>query len=789
MSLCKGELDHLSCAPQVADGDGEMCGMKRVSRTSSRMVERSQPLAVWILFLCLCGCPRIEPEPENSDLATYELTDLDEIDEACSDDDNDGVCNDVDACADANDEDDEDEDGVPDACDVCPIGDDSVDHDEDGIPEACDCDELGYICHANAYCFIGDDGASCLCLDGYSGDGMTICENINECLAEPCADNASCSDNDGAFTCTCDLGYSGDPYVAGCTDIDECLDTPCALYASCTNLDPPGYYSCACAEGWESTNPETIDCTNPDECLDSPCALHASCTDLDPPARHSCACELGWESADPETIDCTNIDECLSSPCALRASCTDQDPPSRYSCSCELGWESADPETIDCTEIDECAANPCGANTLCTDLFVDFACMCRHGYVGDPYTVGCTELGALPGLILHYPFDGDTQNAGSLGVTYDGTPYAISYSDGRWNQAVRFQDTNSSRVMVEGTGAVGGPLTTAHTYTIGFWLRESDGDPDGAVPLVFRGGDGCQIGLRAGSSVFACCEGGGGVWANCEHAAAPRFYDWHHVLMRYAGIGTAPTEGANVEIFLDGVPFFTIENGAGHVIFSDQQQQDLGIGTVTGRDIDDLRIYNQVFDEEQQCVGIADGLWDFDSGQCIPWTVFQSASADESGSSTISLTANFWDGWRFEVPTGRTFRVTTIGFFKNNGTGIGTLFGAVLALDGESGEPIEPDLETAEGVLADDVLALEVFDWPSGEGDVSFEVDVVLEGGYHAILFGTGNHGASGTGQGPSCAHDRVFGTQHPFTIVQSDGHLVLQGCDGRFFVEGYYID
>lgn len=153
------------------------------------------------VFLCLCGCPGIEPAAESADdVATFELHNFDGSDGACPDDDNDGVCNDDDVCADANDEDDDDEDGVPDACDVCPIGDDTLDDDEDGVPEACDCDELGTICHANAYCFISDD-ASCRCLDGYSGDGVTSCENINECLTDPCAENATCTDNDGAFTC------------------------------------------------------------------------------------------------------------------------------------------------------------------------------------------------------------------------------------------------------------------------------------------------------------------------------------------------------------------------------------------------------------------------------------------------------------------------------------------------------------------------------------------------------------------------------------------------------------
>ena len=180
-----------------------------------------------------------------------------EVDIGCPDDDSDGVCNadDVcddgddlqdadedgvpdacDACEEANDGDDADEDGVPDACDICPAGDDAIDTDEDGTPDACDCDVAGDDCHANAFCVPIDDGIECQCLTGYQGDGVTACDNTNECSADtsPCVAGATCEDNDGSFTCSCALGSYGNAYAGGACD-------PCdASCLDCTAAGPTG---------------------------------------------------------------------------------------------------------------------------------------------------------------------------------------------------------------------------------------------------------------------------------------------------------------------------------------------------------------------------------------------------------------------------------------------------------------------------------------------------------------------------------------------------------------------
>lgn len=188
-----------------------------------------------------------------------------EDDITCADDDLDGVCNVDDVCPEGDDTQDDDEDGNPDACDTCPDADDTIDTDEDGIPNACDCDELGEECHANAVCVSTDDRAICQCLEGFAGDGVEACTNIDECESSPgpCAANANCLDTNGGFTCQCVGGYDGDPYIAGCTDINECTgtahDCDTEPEATCGNTD--GSFDCTCPDGFAGTGYGIDGCT------------------------------------------------------------------------------------------------------------------------------------------------------------------------------------------------------------------------------------------------------------------------------------------------------------------------------------------------------------------------------------------------------------------------------------------------------------------------------------------------------------------------------------------------
>ena len=92
-----------------------------------------------------------------------------------------------------------------------------------------DPDTLEETVHDIAVCDNTYGSFDCHCPEGFEGDGVKSCENINECDIRnewgylPCSPNAQCQDFQGTYTCSCYRGFTGagthgDP----CVDEDEC---------------------------------------------------------------------------------------------------------------------------------------------------------------------------------------------------------------------------------------------------------------------------------------------------------------------------------------------------------------------------------------------------------------------------------------------------------------------------------------------------------------------------------------------------------------------------------------
>ncbi|XP_070323969.1 adhesion G protein-coupled receptor L4 isoform X3 [Odocoileus virginianus] len=64
-------------------------------------------------------------------------------------------------------------------------------------------------CHPNAKCEIRNGAEGCYCNLGYSGNGITICEDDNECgnLTQSCGENANCTNTQGSYYCVCAPGF------------------------------------------------------------------------------------------------------------------------------------------------------------------------------------------------------------------------------------------------------------------------------------------------------------------------------------------------------------------------------------------------------------------------------------------------------------------------------------------------------------------------------------------------------------------------------------------------------
>jgi hypothetical protein len=84
---------------------------------------------------------------------------------------------------------------------------------------------------------------------------------------------------------------------------------------------------------------------------------------------------------------------------------------------------------------------------------------------------------------------------------------------------------------------------------------------------------------------------------------------WHHVLYRYEGTGKNAGQGADLEIFLDGKLAATVNNANKRVIFSATQLKDLVLGKGTNFWLDDLKVYNEVFDDQGNCEIVIGGSW------------------------------------------------------------------------------------------------------------------------------------------------------------------------------------
>jgi len=290
-------------------------------------------------------------------------------------------------------------------------------------------------CHPNAICSNNPSNPLvplCTCKTGYSGDGKTICNEIDPCTpVNPCGLYSTCTKTGpGVKTCTCKSGYTGDGTT--CTEIDLCASTtnpchqkatckktgpgtaqctciapyqgtgytctmtdmcatytPCDPRATCTNTGT-GSYTCTCPTNYQTKNAgKTCDPINPCTNTPFPCHPSADCS-MTAPNAYACKCKTGYSG--DGVANCAEVDLCVSSnPCNANAQCT-KTGPGKATCACLAGYTGTG---LICTEVDICkTANPCDrAKAVCTKTGPGTAsCQCKDGYSGDGHT--CTEINA-----------------------------------------------------------------------------------------------------------------------------------------------------------------------------------------------------------------------------------------------------------------------------------------------------------------------------------------------------------------------------------------------------------
>ncbi|XP_057193174.1 sushi, nidogen and EGF-like domain-containing protein 1 isoform X9 [Triplophysa rosa] len=110
-----------------------------------------------------------------------------------------------------------------------------------------------------------------------------VCEEINECLSQPCMNGATCQDRIAFYLCECEDGFTGQHCQ---TDIDECVSEPCKHGATCE--DQPGSYFCHCQKGYAGQDCEI----EQDGCKPNPCLNGGVCRGYG--RNHLCVCKEGY---------------------------------------------------------------------------------------------------------------------------------------------------------------------------------------------------------------------------------------------------------------------------------------------------------------------------------------------------------------------------------------------------------------------------------------------------------------------------------------------------------------
>lgn len=166
---------------------------------------------------------------------------------------------------------------------------------------------------------------------------------------------------------------------------------------------------------------------------------------------------------------------------------------------------------------------------------------------------------------------------------------------------------------------------------------------------------------------------------------------------------------------------------------------------------------------------------------------FARASLQGTGATSGGgLTTNnlFYTGWRFQV-TGGPYQTREIGGHFQQGTG--TVFGALVRLDGPNDSPDAFNL-TSSDVIGTTLITLPPFG--GGSQEVRGTLNVPLENGWYAILFGSGRFGATSTSGGLKAqdSSSAISGAQNNVTYRQPEhpsGQLgpILQGSVARVFL------
>lgn len=155
-----------------------------------------------------------------------------------------------------------------------------------------------------------------------------ICEEVNECLSQPCLNGGTCRDQVASFLCECDKGFSGNRCQTGGS---KCLPDTCKNGGTCENKS--GSYLCHCPPGFKGHSCEK----EQDFCESNPCLNGGVCRGYR--RNYLCFCKEGFFGDQCQMLE----DPCVLNPCGNRGHCT-SDKRGNYNCVCNVGHTGKDCE-------------------------------------------------------------------------------------------------------------------------------------------------------------------------------------------------------------------------------------------------------------------------------------------------------------------------------------------------------------------------------------------------------------------------------------------------------------
>lgn len=282
------------------------------------------------------------------------------------------------------------------------------------IEKVDECDLGTHDCSSLATCTDADDGYTCTCKSGYTGNGK-VCIDFDECSSLTCT-GGTCENSVGSYKCNCKNGYSaGTDNV--CKDTDECTtgQNNCHKHAHCNNTD--GAYNCECRKGFTGSG-FACECINwiytklsdkfaqggtllsgvntVDECQ-ATCNVTDACSSFDEHITNTSSVDCYWFGPGVMVYNASEankhnhwqkscgeeFDECKDDPppCGSNAICTDTTE--SFTCTCEDGY-TKDATSKNCIDIDECTStttpHTCPSSSECQNTEGSYSCKCEVGY-------------------------------------------------------------------------------------------------------------------------------------------------------------------------------------------------------------------------------------------------------------------------------------------------------------------------------------------------------------------------------------------------------------------------